>query len=163
LSWKLFNQCRPWLGLALAGLALGLGLGSAGPARADQDRVEILVGGHPVQVELALTRQEKMRGLSGRPGLGPDQGLLFVYQDPKNRTFWMKGMKFAIDLIWLADRRVIGVETNLQPPGRGQRPQVVASPRAVDMVLEVPAGWTARHLIGPGARLTLPQTFLPKK
>ena len=82
--------------------------------------------------------------------------MLFLYPDLKVRAFWMVGMKISIDLLWLRKGAVVGVEHRLPAPKPGQRPRSVTSPTAVDAVLEVPAGWAARHRIGPGSRLTGP-------
>src|SRR3989338_662243 len=59
-------------------------------------------------VELAVTPAQRERGLSGRDRLEPRSGMLFVFEDDGVRGFWMKGMTFPIDIIWIDDERVVG-------------------------------------------------------
>ncbi len=118
-----------------------------------QDKAEIKLDSHRLIVNLAVDVLARTRGLSGVGFLGPDQGMLFVYPQKKMRRFWMAGTKMALDVIWIRDGVVIGLEPNLPPPLPGQSPVVVASPQPVDMVLEVGAGWAARHGIEIGAVL----------
>jgi uncharacterized membrane protein (UPF0127 family) len=100
------------------------------------------------EVDVADTPQQRGQGLSGRPELAAGTGMLFVYDDPGVRRFWMYDMRFPIDLTWIGDGRVVGIET-LQPcPSREECP-THESPAPVDLVLEVPAG--ALTGIEPGA------------
>lgn len=110
---------------------------------------------HQLTIEVARTKAERIRGLAGRKALGPDRGMLFVYPNPKPRSFWMKGMRMSIDLIWIAGQEVIGVAVKLTPPRPGDKVITVTSPGPVDLVLEVEAGWVRAKGIRPGARLTL--------
>jgi uncharacterized membrane protein (UPF0127 family) len=56
------------------------------------------------------------KGLSIKDHLNENEGMLFVYKEPVRYPFWMKDMKFPIDIIWLDNRSiVIHVEHNLEP------------------------------------------------
>jgi len=80
--------------------------------------------------------------------------MYFVYSKPAFYAFWMKGMRFPIDIIWLRNDRIVGFETNVPFEEGGNGPTV--RPRElVDAVLEVPAGYsTARGWrIGDPVRL----------
>lgn len=110
-----------------------------------------------VTVELARTMEQKVRGLSGRPGLKPDQGMLFVYDRPQPIGIWMKDMRFPLDIIWIREGRIVQIERNappLTPPG----PERVYTATG-DLVLEVPAGFAdAKKLrIGDRVRTELPR------
>src|SRR5512144_250193 len=65
-----------------------------------------------VTVELARSVPEKARGLSGRPGLKPGHGMLFVYEQPQPIGIWMKDMRFPLDIIWVRDGRIVHLEKN---------------------------------------------------
>ncbi len=52
-------------------------------------------------VMLAKTDAERIKGLSGRDKLGTNEGMLFVFKDPGIYPFWMKNMKFPIDIIYI--------------------------------------------------------------
>src|SRR3989344_6075059 len=64
-------------------------------------RGEVVVGETVFKVEVAKTGIEKTRGLSGRPGLKEREGMLFLYATPQRSSFWMKGMSFSLDFIWI--------------------------------------------------------------
>lgn len=111
-----------------------------------------IVGGPTFGVEIADTPIAREQGLSGRPALAAGSGMLFVYDEAQPRRFWMADMLIPIDLAWIRDGRIVGVET-LQPcPSRDQCPGR-PSPEPVDRVLEVPAGALAR--IPPNAQVLI--------
>ena len=98
-----------------------------------------------VTVEVVRTEAEKIRGLSGRDGLAPGGGMLFVYEDPVRPLIWMRGMRFSLDILWIRDGRVVGLVQEAKPPAPGEAPQVFAPPEEVQYVLEVPAGFAQRY------------------
>jgi uncharacterized protein len=104
-------------------------------------------------VEIASTMLEQSRGLSNRPSLGVNDGMLFVFGSPGVQTFWMKDMNFALDMIWISDGKVVGFAQNAPPPAPGTQLwqlQLYSSPPNVDTVLEVDAGTVARDNIQIG-------------
>lgn len=105
------------------------------------------LAGRRLQIELAETAEEQVRGLSGRDSITDEQAMLFVLSDQQQSGFWMKDMKFAIDLIWLKDSRVSEIAPNLAPqPGIPDWELPVYFPQKfADSVLEVKAGWTKRY------------------
>jgi uncharacterized membrane protein (UPF0127 family) len=124
----------------------------------EEGLVSAQLGGTGIMLELALTSKKKVRGLSEREFLAENQGMLFIFAQPALQAFWMKGMKFPIDFIWLREGVVVGVTENVPPPVAGisenefeiYRPEVPAN-----MVLEVNAGWAARNNIQVGDRLEI--------
>jgi len=69
-----------------------------------------------IQLEIAKTEEEKIKGLSGRNYLEKNKGLLFVYDDLDFYGIWMKEMSFPIDIIWMdEDYRVVTVTENVSP------------------------------------------------
>lgn len=114
---------------------------------------EILVGGVPLTVELAYQPADLQRGLGYRDGLAPGAGMLFLFEQPAPRSFWMKGMRFCLDIIWIQDGVIQGAAENVcpDPPdiADADRP-TQKSPSPVAYVLEVPAGWLAEHGLGTG-------------
>lgn len=88
-------------------------------------------------VSVADEPLEWQRGLSGQKN---KYMTLFVFPDKQQRSFWMKDMLYAIDIVWLADDRVVGVTHNLPLPGESGDQDLPRfwSPQPVDMVLEIP-------------------------
>jgi uncharacterized membrane protein (UPF0127 family) len=135
----------------LAALALAA-CGSSGGGESPPG-VTVHLSGATVRAEVADDAQARARGLSGRRQLGADRGMLFVYRDHAKRTYWMKGMRFPIDIVWIDHGHVTGVEPNVPVPTGGRLP-LYPSPAPADRVLEVPAGWAARHGVERGARVS---------
>jgi uncharacterized membrane protein (UPF0127 family) len=67
-------------------------------------------------LEVADSNAERVKGLSGREGLMQNSGMLFVFPNTTEQCFWMKDMKFSIDIIWLNDKKeIVKLEENVSP------------------------------------------------
>jgi uncharacterized membrane protein (UPF0127 family) len=76
----------------------------------------VIIAGVRLSVEVADTPAERGRGLSGREMLPENSGMLFVFDTPGRYGFWMYGMKFPLDIIWIDERlRVVYFVENAQP------------------------------------------------
>ncbi|MBI2452803.1 MAG: DUF192 domain-containing protein [Parcubacteria group bacterium] len=118
---------------------------------AQTEQRTIRIGDRELLVEIADTLRFQIRGLSGRPSLGEREGMLFVYENPQVLSFWMKDMRFAIDIIWIDGNGIIvRIAANVSPD---TFPQTFSSMVPVQYVLEVPAGWAERHGVVAGDRL----------
>jgi uncharacterized membrane protein (UPF0127 family) len=116
-------------------------------------RAVVEVGGVSVTAEVADDEASRTRGLSGRDRLGPDAGMLFVLPGD-SPSFWMKGMRFPIDIVWIKDGRVVDVTAGVPPPAGTNEALATYSPRrAANRALEVNAGWAARHGVERGDRV----------
>lgn len=104
---------------------------------------EILIREALFRAEVANTAVARTRGLSGRDFLAADSGMLFTFDKPAIYSFWMKDMRFPIDIIWLRDAKVVYVAKDVLPPGPGisdSELKVYSPSVEADMVLEVNAG-----------------------
>ncbi len=110
---------------------------------------EVIINQQKIYLEIASEPAKQIQGLSNRKILKSDHGMLFVYADKKIRTFWMKDMNFPLDIIWINDNKIVGIEKNLPPEGN-QPIKTYRSPAAVNYVLEVNAGLTDRYQIRNG-------------
>lgn len=118
----------------------------------------ITVGNTKLVVQLAVTPDLQSLGLGYRNGLAPDTGMLFVFGTPSVQTFWMKGMRFCLDIVWVSDTRIAGAAESVcpDPPGTPDSDRLVyTSPTPVRYVLEVPAGWLRAHGYGAGTPVNL--------
>lgn len=100
-----------------------------------------------VDAEIADTEPLRERGLGFRDGLRPGWGMLFVYENASRHTFWMKGMRFCLDIIWIEGGQIQGAAESVCPvPGAADAdlPRY-DSAGAVTYILEMPAGWTSAH------------------
>jgi uncharacterized protein len=121
---KLSNMFDGFFGLVLGG-------------NSNQNETKtIKVAGKPWQVELADNAYKRQKGLSGREGLEDGHGMLFVFGFPGSYVFWMKDMKFDIDLVFIYDNVVVDVKSgNHNAPFSLIRPD-----KPSNMVLEVMPG-----------------------
>lgn len=114
-----------------------------------------------IDVEVADTEPRRERGLGYRDSLPADAGMLFIFDQSQPATFWMKGMRFSLDMVWIGeDRRVLGVSADIPPQPGVSDDQLAryASPAPVRYVLELNAGAAQRLGIAAGSELsfTLP-------
>ena len=106
-----------------------------------------------LNIEIADTEEERNLGLSGRTRLDSNAGLLFVFQDPGEYGFWMKDMKFPIDIIWMDESfTVIDVKEDVKPESF---PEIFTPPKNILYVLEVNAGFSRAQGIENGKILDL--------
>jgi len=108
---------------------------------------EVIINDTTIRAEIADTIGKQQKGLSGRDSLGENQGILFIFGLPSQRSFWMKEMKFPIDIIWLRDGKVVEITENLPPPRGFETPASVTSKELVDTVLEVNVGFARKYNI----------------
>lgn len=94
-----------------------------------------------VGVEVAATPLAREKGLSGVDRLLPDRGMLFVFQRPDVYAFWMKDMKFPIDILWISGDELVDMTTDVPVPQPGEELATYFPRFPVDRVLEVPAGF----------------------
>lgn len=114
----------------------------------------VRIGGADFPVELAVTAEEQIQGLSGRPTLPADTGMLFIYQQQSRYSFWMPDMHFPLDIVWIgSDCAVTGVTLNALPPEPGQVNEDLPLYRPetpVQYVLEINAGEAEVKVIRQG-------------
>lgn len=106
----------------------------------DHQIIKYQIGGKRLNVEVVNTPLSIEQGLGGRGSLEAD-GMLFVFDEQVQPVFWMKDMKFPIDLYWIKDGNIIGFEKNLLPPENLNDQENLPRyyfPGFVDMVLEIP-------------------------
>lgn len=100
------------------------------------------LGRQTLQIEVADSDYLRQKGLAGRGNLVPDAAMLFVFDQVARHRFWMKGMNFPLDFIWVREGRVVQIHRDIPPPGQtGGVSQIVIPDTEVDQVVEVPAGW----------------------
>ena len=137
--------------IVLAGL-LGTRAGLV-PVQAPPLTPTLTIGETKIAVEIADTDASRARGLSGRPSLAENTGLLFIFDRADYHSFWMKKMRFPIDIIWLDDNwRVVDLTENISPQ---DFPKTYPPRAPARYVLEINAGFIADHQITIGDQAVL--------
>ena len=146
--------------LLLFGLLTGMACAGAQPTATlpesapEPDGPVVRIGGASYRVDLAVLPEERSQGLSGRETMAPDEGMLFVFEEERVLHFWMKEMRFPLDIIWIdAQCSLVSVAADVPtPPPNASNDEIprAQSPSPARFVLEVNAGEAARNGLSPG-------------
>ncbi|HEX2678997.1 MAG TPA: DUF192 domain-containing protein [Polyangiales bacterium] len=155
LAPMLFLQCAPpadGAAQAPAQTASSKDKQDKAKAAASSKVVLLPVGQDPVtvRVEVVSTDEARQQGLMFRRQLAPDAGMLFVFEEARELTFWMHNTYLPLDMIFItSDLAILGVVENATP--------LTDTPRRVPgvsrYVLEVNAGFARAHGLTAGTRL----------
>ncbi len=110
-----------------------------------------------LRVEVASAPTQTERGLGYRDALAADAGMIFDLHETRVPRFWMKGMRFPLDMVWIdAEKRVVGVTSNVppQPDAADAELRRYSPSLPVRWVLEVNAGAASRLGLTPGTQLS---------
>ena len=96
--------------------------------------------GVSIPVEVSDTPEKRSLGLGKRDKLEKGWGMLFVFEKRIPHSFWMKNMRFPIDIIWLDNQRIVELAENVPPPQEGESPKVMEPRLPSNFVLEIESG-----------------------
>lgn len=117
----------------------------------------IMVGGATVRVEIANEASERFAGLSGRPSIPSNSGMLFVFDAPGYYPFVMRDMRFGLDFVWIDEnRRIVHIDENISQ----DHPDKIVPPGPIQYVLEVNAGWAKANGAKIGDRVEIAKKLL---
>lgn len=104
----------------------------------------VKIGNATVSVELAITPEEKAKGLMHREYLAEDKGMLFIFEDEKTPSFWMKNTLLPLDMVFInSDNKIVDIliaEPCKKDPCKNYTPKADAK-----YVLEINAGFSEKH------------------
>lgn len=129
-------------------------------ATAQKDMLRIIGGDNTTKAQLAIeiadTKEKRSNGLGFRQSLATDSGMFFIHESPEKYTYWMKGMQFPIDIIWIKDDIILDIIPNIPPPIQGQTDDTLerySSTVEVNRVLETNAGFVTSNNIQKGDKI----------
>ena len=113
-----------------------------------------------LEVQIADTEPRRMRGLMFQDSLPYDQGMLFVFESPAERSMWMLNMQFHIDIIWFDENRNIVEITKDVPPCKTPLEVMTCISEGVSAnnakyVLEVTSGFVDKFGIDSDSKLEI--------
>ena len=128
------------LGAALCGFTHARAAAVAPRAEPPAAHRPVCIRGVCFDAEIALTAEERGRGLMYRDALAKERGMLFVFPEEGLHRFWMKNTRIELDIIFIAgDRRVVSISNRAQPCRK--EPCDLYSPAGnVAYVLEIAGG-----------------------
>ncbi len=127
-------------------ILLGMMLpGCGSPAREWPYYAEI--AGARLNVEVAVTVEERGRGLMDRDELGRDWGMLFAFRGEETLKFWMHDTKVPLSIAFLGSDFVVRDVQDMEP----MKDDIHASSAPARYAIEANQGWFRRHGVAPGA------------
>jgi len=142
------------VGTLLLAAAAGCDRGSkpAGEVKSADDWFPIRVGDRVVRMQLAVLEPELEHGLMFRQALGADDGMIFVFTEPRPQGFWMRNTTLPLDIGYFDPA---GELKEIYPMYPLDERSVTSHSRHIQFCLEMNQGWFARAGVKPGARLDL--------
>lgn len=120
------------------------------------DTVQIEIDETLINAEIADDPAKRSKGLGGRESLASQSGMLFIFDRKDLFSFWMKNMKFPIDILWVRDGEIVDIDEEVPPPtpGTNDKDLKIYQPnQAVNMVLEVNSGFAKHQNIKVGDKI----------
>ncbi len=111
-----------------------------------------------IHVDLAVTQDQQEKGLSIKNNMTDNEGMLFPFKTPGDYSFWMKDMKFPLDILWInSSNQIHHIEKNLQPCTFILFcPSVSPGTHSNSIyVLEVNSGYTTKHNVNVGDKVNI--------
>lgn len=106
------------------------------------------------EIEVAVADDEESRseGLMNVENLPQDAGMLFIFGEEQERSFWMANTPLSLDIIFVnADLEIVRIQRNTSPYSQDSIP----SGAPAKYVIEVNAGYTLDHDIYEGAKIQI--------
>lgn len=112
---------------------------------------------HPIVAETAVTSSQRRKGLMGRENLAENQGMLFVYREPRSpeANFWMYRTYIPLDIAYLSKEGEIRAIRKMSPCASEDATQCPRYKAGVEhqLALEMPQGYFKRRDIHEGDRV----------
>ena len=104
------------------------------------------IGGREFNLEIAKTDSEKQIGLSKYKDIPQNFGMLFPFGKANYYSFWMKDMKFPIDIIFIRNSKIVTIFKNAPVPKFNNQHLPIYRPNELsDTVLEISAGLSEKY------------------
>lgn len=119
---------------------------------------KIYINNQAISIEVADTDDKRGKGLSNRADLANDHGILFIFPEVGFHSFWMKGMHFPLDFVWINGEKVVDLRENVPNPSDNTPDSelpMFTSKTPADKVLEVNSGTIKSLNIKIGDKLDL--------
>ena len=118
----------------------------------NQENPQVCFEKNCFSVELAETNEEKTKGLMFVENLDDNRGMLFVYDEEGEHSFWMKNTLIPLDIIWInSENEVVYIAHNTEPCSETCEPINPGS--NAKYVLEINGGKAVEIELGIGGKI----------
>ena len=104
---------------------------------------------------IAKSDKDRQIGLSKYNKIADNWGMVFQFGKADYYPFWMKEMKFPIDIIYVKDGKIVTIHQNVNPPQENQGLTIYNPESPADTVIEVNAGLSKKYNLKTGDRVSL--------
>lgn len=133
--------------LALA-ITLTTGLATAQGTPQQLPAIKLSTGMHVLEVQVAQTPEQQATGLMFRKTMGTNEGMLFVFEEPRQQCFWMKNTLLPLSVAFIGDDGTVVNLDDMKPQSLDSH----CSTRPVRFVLEMNVGWFDKRGVKAGSR-----------
>ena len=151
--------------IGIAAVIVGIAGVISMPSEVKLEQVDFPVGTIKIdekflEVQIADTEPRRVRGLMFQDTLPYDQGMLFVFDEPGQKSMWMLNMQFHLDLIWFDENgNVVEIKTNVPPCKTPLEVMACDSERVeannANYILEVTSGFVEKFDIDDTSKLEI--------
>ena len=115
---------------------------------------KVTFGSHIFDVEVVKDSTNQQIGLTKYNSLKENQGMLFIFEQPGTYGFWMKNMKFPIDIIFIRNDTVVSIAQEVPPVEKdAANPKIYQPIAPADRVLEISSGLVKKYNIKDGDKV----------
>lgn len=115
-------------------------------------KAEVEIGKIKLFSDIAITELQKQKGLAIKDSLNENQSMMFLFPSVNKQSFWMKDMRFPIDILWIDENdKIVHIEHSLSPCERWTLFCTSYQPDSNSLyVLETVSGLTDKYDIKEG-------------
>jgi len=117
----------------------------------DLRETTLRIGDVPVTAEVADTDKTRQVGLMYRDSMPENHGMIFIFEEPDFRRFYMKNTRIPLDIAYIRDDGTVDQVKQMKPYSM----EIIHSQHKVRYALEMNQGWFRKHGFGPGTRVDL--------
>ncbi len=144
---RLSDRMMVFLGILI--FFLGIQANAQNSPQMSLERTQLMAGMHRLDVQLALTPEQRQIGLMWRKEMPQHEGMLFVFDQPSTQCFWMRNTLIPLTAAFLEDDGTIVNLADMKPLNDDSH----CSAKPVRFVLEMNQGWFIKRQIKPGFKM----------
>jgi len=110
--------------------------------------IRLSTGMHVLQVQVAQTPEQQQIGLMFRKTMGTNEGMLFIFDEPRQQCFWMKNTLLPLSVAFIDDSGTVANIDDMKPQTLNSH----CSTKPVRFVLEMNVGWFDKRGIKAGSK-----------